>query len=112
MYKVGRRNEVASLMRSPFRPFVRERRGRVTGYFIMGMPGHGVAETEDDAVALVCEAARQTSPDSHRFFCPLTEGSLYRKFLASGCRNIKIMNLMAIGPYERPEGAWMPSVIY
>ena len=113
IYRVSRRNEVAGHLRGgPFRPFLRERSGRVTGYFILGMPGHGVAETEDDMVALVGEATRQTPADFHRVLCPLTEGSLYRKLLAAGCRNIKVMNLMALGPYEEPDGVWLPSVLY
>lgn len=112
IYRVSRRNEVASTIRSPFRPFLRERGGRVTGYFALGMAGHGVAETEDDMLALVREAARQVPPDFHRVFCPLTEGSLYRSFLAAGFRNVKVMNLMALGPYQRPDGVWVPSVVY
>lgn len=112
IYKVSRRNEVASFLGGPFRPILRERGGRVVGYFILGLPGHGVAEEEDDAVALVSEAARQTPAQFARFFCPLGEGNLYRKFLAAGCRNIKVLNLMAIGPYERPDGVWMPSIAY
>jgi hypothetical protein len=63
-------------------------------------------------LALVREAARQMPRDLHRVLCPLTEGSLYRRFLAAGFRNIKVMNLMAIGPYEEPDGVWMPSVRY
>src|SRR3990172_9500292 len=50
--------------------------------------------------------------DFHRVLCPLTEGSLYRKLLATGARNIKIMNLMALGPYEPPDGVWLPSILY
>ncbi len=60
IYRVSRRNEVASLMRGPFRAFLRERQGRMTGYFILGLPGHGVAETEEDVVALVREAKSAT----------------------------------------------------
>ncbi len=113
IYRVSRRNEVAGHLRGgPFQPFLRERSGRVAGYFILGMPGHGVAETEDDMVALVGEAARQTPPAFHRVLCPLTEGTLYRKLLAAGCRNIKVMNLMALGPYEEPDGVWLPSVMF
>ncbi len=112
IYGVSRRNEVASGITGPFRPFLRERNGRVAGYFIPGIAGHGVAETEDDLVALVRETARQMPPDFHRVLCPLTEGDLYRKLLAAGCRNIKVMNLMALGPYERPDGAWLPSILY
>src|SRR6266542_2988001 len=112
IYRVSRRNEVASGITGPFRPFLRERSGRVAGYYTPGIAGHGVAETEDDLVVLVRETARQMPPDFHRVLCPLTEGSLYRKLLAAGCRNIKAMNLMALGPYERPDGAWLPSVLF
>jgi len=112
IYRVSRRNEVAFALRGLFRPFLRERGGRVVGYYLAGIAGHGVAETEDDMLALVREAARQMPPDFHRVFCPLTEGSLYRSFLANGSRAIKVMNLMALGPYERPDGVWVPSVLY
>ena len=112
IYRVNRRNEVAADLRGPFKPWLRERGGRATGYFVLGIAGHGVAETEDDAFALVMHAASQTPPEYGRFFCPLTEGSLYRRFLAAGCRAIKVMNLMALGPYEPPDGVWLPSVIY
>ena len=110
IYKISRRNEVASLMQPPFRPLLRERDGHVSGYFVLGMPGHGVAETEEDALVLVGEAATGVPAEFARCFCPLTEGSLYRKLLAAGARAIKVMNLMARGPYEPPEGVWMPSV--
>src|SRR3990172_2516535 len=110
IYKISRRNEVASLMHPPFRPLLRERDGHVSGYFVLGMPGHGVAETEEDALLLVGEAATGVPAEFARCFCPLTEGSLYRKLLAAGGRAIKVMNLMALGPYEPPDGVWMPSV--
>ena len=112
IYKVSRRNEVTSGMRGPFRPYLRERGGGVVGYYSLGIGGHGVAETEDDMVALVRETARQMPLDFHRVLCPLTEGSLYRKLLATGARNIKIMNLMALGPYEEPRGTYCPSVLF
>ncbi|MDO8616141.1 MAG: GNAT family N-acetyltransferase [Dehalococcoidia bacterium] len=110
IYRVSRRNEVAHLFGSPFRPFVRERAGRITGYFLLGIAGHGVAQAEEDMVALVLHAAGLMPPQMARFFCPLTEGSLYRRFLAAGCRNRKVMNLMALGPYAEPDGVWLPSV--
>ena len=112
IYKVSRRNEVAALMHGPFLPLLRERDGRITGYFTLGIIGHGVAETEDDAVALIDEAARRVPPEMARFFCPLDEGSFYRRLLKSGCRAIKVMNLMAMGPYDSPDEVWMPSVAY
>ncbi|MCH8815364.1 MAG: GNAT family N-acetyltransferase [Chloroflexi bacterium] len=113
LYKVSRRNEVAEMLEGPFAAVIRERDNRVTGYYLLGIIGHGVAETEEDALSLVQQAAAADAPPQFRdVFCPLTEGSLYRKFLAAGFRAKKVMNLMAIGPYEEPEGVWMPSVVY
>lgn len=112
IYKSSRRNEVAATLRWGMPCFVRERQGRVVGYLIPIIFGHGVAETEDDALALAGEAARSVPPELARVFCPISQASLYRKLLKSGCRAIKLMNLMAIGPCESPDGVWMPSVLY
>lgn len=114
-YKTSRRNEVEGLLRAGglFPAVVQERGGRVTGYAILGMPGHGIAETVDDAVLMARQAAREARmPDSARIFCPLIEGDLFRSFLAAGFRTRKVMNLMVRGEYEAPEGVWMPSVGY
>jgi hypothetical protein len=97
-------------MHPPFRPLLRERNGHVAGYFILGFPGHGVAETEEDLLVLVGEAATGVPAEFARCFCPLTEGGLYRRLLAAGGRAIKVMNLMTLGPYEPPDRVWMPSV--
>jgi predicted N-acetyltransferase YhbS len=113
IYKVSRRDDAGQhIGRGPFKPFVRERNGRVVGYFVIGMPGHGCAESDDDLLALAQHAATEAPPEIARCFCPLRESSLYRKFLAAGFRNRKVMNLMTLGPYDEPEGAWMPSVGY
>jgi GNAT superfamily N-acetyltransferase len=113
IYKVSRRDDAGQhIGGSPFKPFVRERGGRVVGYFVIGMVGHGCAESDDDLVALAQHAATEVPPEIARAFCPLREGELYRKFLAAGFRNRKVMNLMTLGPYDEPEGAWMPSVGY
>jgi hypothetical protein len=112
IYKNSRRNEVAAAAPYGFATFLRERQGRVTGYLLPGNFGHGVAETEEDALALVGEAARHLPPAVSRFFCPLSEGSFYRKALQAGFRAIKVMNYMTLGPYEPPDEVWMPSVLY
>jgi hypothetical protein len=69
-----------------------------------GMFGHGVAETKEDALALIGEAARHLPPESARFFCPLSEFDFFRETLKANCRVIKVMNYMAMGPYEAPNG--------
>lgn len=112
IYRSSRRNEAAAAIRFGFSPLARRRHGLVTGYLIPGMFGHGVAEKQEDALALVGEAARRVPPENACFFCPLSSGDLFRAMLAGGCRTIKIMNLMTTGPYEPPQGVWMPSVLY
>jgi GNAT superfamily N-acetyltransferase len=111
IYKISRRNEVEGFL-PMFPAYVRERQSRINGYLLMGMLGHGVFEAEDDAVATIAEATRQSPPNFHRVFCPLLEGNLYRRLLASGARAVKPMNLMTLGPYEDPDGVWLPSVLY
>ena len=93
IYKVSRRNEVSESLKFGFPVFVRERGGSVVGYLTPIMIGHGVAETPEDAFALVSQAARLIPPEELRIFCPLSEGILYRGFLNTGCRAIKVMNL-------------------
>ena len=112
LYRNSRRNEVAAAECYGFASFLREQQGRITGYLIPGIFGHGVAETKEDALALIGEAARRLPPESARFFCPLGEVDFFRDSLKAGCRVIKAMNYMAMGPYEPPNEVWMPSVLY
>jgi predicted N-acetyltransferase YhbS len=112
IYRVSRRNDTAAAIGSDSAPLVIAAGGGISGYLVPGVFGHGVAESDEDALALVGQAARRLSPTAARFFCPLSRASLYRKALASGCRARKVMNLMALGPYEPPQGVWMPSIGY
>lgn len=112
IYRASRRNEVAAAIRYGFSPLLRQREGRVTGYLIPGLFGHGVAESEDDACALVGEMARRLPPHAARFFCPVRQANFFRAALRMGCRTIKVWTLMTLGPYEPPRQVWMPSVLY
>ncbi|HMD48644.1 MAG TPA: GNAT family N-acetyltransferase [Bryobacteraceae bacterium] len=111
-YRCSRKNELAAAVQAGLGALARERNGRLTGYLIPGIFGHGVAETEDDAVAIAGQAARLGPPYRPYCFCPLDQGSLFRAFLGTGARTVKVMNLMTIGPYEAPQPVWMPSVMY
>lgn len=112
IYHASRRNEVAAAIRYGFSPLLRQRGGRVTGYLIPGIFGHGVAESEDDACALVGEMARRLPPHAARFLCPVRQASFFRGVLKMGCRTIKVWTLMTLGPYEPPRQVWMPSALY
>jgi ribosomal protein S18 acetylase RimI-like enzyme len=112
IYKARRSNEVAGAVRYGFSPLLRERDGRIVGYLVPGIFGHGVAETEDDAVTLVGEMARRLPGEQARFFCPLSEHDFFRRALKLGCRTRSVFSLMTLGPYAPPRQVWMPSVLY
>jgi GNAT superfamily N-acetyltransferase len=112
IYKTSRRNETVAAVLGGFSPLLRERAGKIVGYCIPGVFGHGVAETVEDALAMIGESACLLPPEAACFFCPLSQVDLYRRALKAGCRAIKVMNLMAMGPYEAPEKVWMPSILY
>ncbi len=107
-YKVSRRVDVESHMNWGGNGYVLESGGTMTGYFVSGGSNHGVASSEKDALGLLAAAAAD-STNGVFFNCPLSQFGLYRKALEAGCRATEVHNLMALGPYERPEGVWMPS---
>jgi ribosomal protein S18 acetylase RimI-like enzyme len=109
IYGISRKNEIASLAAAGFPGFVIDR-GRIAGYLLATAIGHGVAETDDDLLALY-RSIGASSPDSLSNL-PMRSGELYRRALADGQRNRKVMNLMALGPYDDPKGTWTPSVIF
>lgn len=87
-----------------------ERLGRVTGYATgIGYFHHAVAETNDDLYALIGAASRIDRPG---IVVPLSNGDLFRWCLAQGLRVFFVMNLMAIGIYQEPRGAYLASVGY
>lgn len=111
-YRVSRRNELAAWIQSGFPVFLRDVKGRRTGYLAAGKLGHGVAETQADALALIGEIGRRIAPPLAAFYCPLRNTALYRALMSQGCRVTKVMNLMTLGPYEEPTPVWLPSVAY
>ncbi len=109
IYRVSRRHECEVLMRLGIPAFVLDRSG-IRGYLFGLAIGHGVAESDDGMIALI-NGLGANVPDAHAFV-PLRNGGLYRKALAAGHRNQKVMNLMALGPYEEPRGTFCPSVLF
>jgi GNAT superfamily N-acetyltransferase len=116
IYKVSRRNELEGMIQAgpaagtvPHGSF---RRGELEAFMIPGFLGFGVG-TSDDALLLLAQKIAATSePHTHRLFLPARRGDLYRNALRRGFKSLKVMQLMAIGPYENPENAWCSSVAY
>ncbi len=111
-YRASRVNELKFWTSIGMPLFVRERAGRLSGYFLPGKLGHTAAETADDALALFGEAARSLPPGSAACLCPMRQTDLYHGALAAGHRLGKVLTLMTSGPYEDPQGAWTPSYLY
>ena len=109
VYRISRKGEYATLTAAGFPAFVLDR-GRIAGYLIGTAIGHGVAESDDDMLALLAGIGA-TTPGAHAH-AAMRQGELYRRALAAGHRNRKVMNLMTYGPYEEPVGTYCPSVMF
>jgi hypothetical protein len=46
------------------------------------------------------------------FLLPTCQADLFRWCLSEGLRAVKPMNYMTIGEYRKPDGCWIPSVLY
>ena len=87
-----------------------ERLGRITGYSTgIAFFGHSIAESNDDLAALIGAAEHFGGPG---FLLPLHNTELFRWCLARGLRVFYVMNLMTVGMYQEPRGAYLASVGY
>ena len=87
-----------------------ERLGRITGYTTgVNYFAHSVAETRDDLIALIGASTDYGTPG---FLVPLADAELLRWCLNHGLRVFFVLNMMTIGLYQEPRGAFMPSVGY
>lgn len=87
-----------------------ERLGRITAYTTgINYFGHTVAETNDDVQALIGAAPAIATPG---IIVPLDNGDLFRWCLAHGLRVFFVVNMMTLGLYQEPRGAYLPSIGY
>jgi hypothetical protein len=70
---------------------------------------HSVAETRDDLLAMIGAAADYGTPG---FLVPLADTELFRWCLSHGLRVFFVLNMLTLGLYQEPRGAYMPSVGY
>ena len=88
-----------------------ERSGRITGYTTgIGFYSHSVAETDGDIIALICAA--EEIAFGAGFLVPMRNAKLMRWCLANGFRVTYVMNLMSLGMYQEPRGAFLASAGY
>ena len=87
-----------------------EHGGRITGYAtLIGFFGHAVGENNEDLKALIGGAAAFPGPG---FLLPTRNSDLLRWCLGNGLRVVQPMTLMSMGLYNKPAGAFLPSIIY
>jgi predicted N-acetyltransferase YhbS len=80
--------------------------GYTTG---IGFFGHAVAEGTEAMKALIAAAPSFGGPG---FLLPIRQAELFRWCLEQGLRVVMPLTLMSIGPYNEPEGSFMPSILY
>jgi predicted N-acetyltransferase YhbS len=89
---------------------VAERSGRITAYATnIAFYAHAVAESNRDLMAMIAAAHNIEGPG---FLLPTRNAELFRWCLANGLRVVEPMNLMTVGFYQEPRGAWLPSIDY
>jgi GNAT superfamily N-acetyltransferase len=83
---------------------------RVTGYATdLGFLGHAVGGSNEDLRALIMAAPEFRGPG---ILVPTTNAALFQWCLERGLRVVQLMTLMSTGLYNRPEGAYLPSIEY
>jgi hypothetical protein len=89
---------------------VTERDGRITAYAtIVGFFGHATAETTPDLCALIAFSDTLAGPG---ILVPTRNAALFRWCLANGLRVTQPLNLMSMGLYNAPSGAFLPSILF
>jgi predicted N-acetyltransferase YhbS len=87
-----------------------EHDGRVTGYASdLAWSGHAVGESNEDLKALMFAADAFGGPG---IIVPSTNAGLFRWCLDQGLRVIQMMNLMTVGLYAEPRGAYLAGIMY
>ena len=83
---------------------------RITGYATdIGFFSHAVGQTNDALKALIGAAPAFAGPG---FLLPTRNAELLRWCLTHGLRVVQPMTLMSRGLYQKPAGAFLPSVLY
>ena len=94
--------------------FVAVRENKIVGYASapnVWQMNHAVAETDEDMFALLTGAGNLTDQPLS-FLLASRNGDLFRRCLRQEMKVVKPMSLMAMGEYQEPRGAFLPSVLY
>lgn len=89
---------------------VAEYGGRLVGYTSgLNYFGHTVAENNRDLIAILAQAP---TFEGTGVMVPVRNHEVLSWCLNNGLRSLHLNTLMAIGLYNEPQGAWLPSILY
>lgn len=110
-----RTDELRDALDAPeFEPVIAHRDGRLVAYATTLADfgaAQAVAASDDDLFGLIAGTVSAEGPPAS-FLLPLHQHQLVRRCLSAGLRVVKPMTYMVAGHYRRPQGAWIPSVLY
>lgn len=87
-----------------------EHGGRIAGYASdIGFFGHAVAESNDGLCALIASAEQISGPG---MLLPSRNAEVFRWCLGNGLKVVQPLTLMSHGLYNKPRGAFMPSILF
>jgi hypothetical protein len=114
--RVSRRNELLGMIANGPAigcvPHGRFEGSRLTAFVVPSFFGFGAAESAEDLIVTSRVAVAAMPPPLQRLIIPTNNGPLFREALKQGLRALKVGQMMAIGPYERPTGFYAPSIAY
>lgn len=87
-----------------------EHNGEIVAYSNdLGFRGHAVARGEGDLYALIMASPNISEPG---VFVPTRQSWLMKALLDRGARALWPATLMTLGPYQEPDGAFLPSIAF
>ncbi len=90
--------------------FVVEHDARITGYASsIGFSGYAIGESNEELKALIAAAQSFAGPG---FLLPTRNSQLFRWCLEHGLLVVEPANLMSMGMYKQPAGAFLPSILF
>ena len=114
--RVSRKNEIALMIEhGPAMGCVPHglfEKGVLSGYCVPGFFGFGAAESPEALQTAAQVAVKGFPPPLQRLILPTRQSDLFALALQRKFKTLKVLQLMAVGPYDDGTGTWAPSIQY
>jgi len=107
----SRRSQLEAMVYPPYHnPFVAIENGEIVAYLTTpSVNCHAVAVSNKHLKALLIRSAAQV-PEAAEFQLPARNHEVFQWCLSKGLRTKSTRNLMSLGFYQEPKGAWIPDL--